>query len=231
MKIYDKLFKPLGYKVFPRNMFYKDNPYLDLYYDKLGLDWFGEFKVFRKTYITSFGAKTKSPEELIKLIEEYNKTRICPSYCYSPIATSWFNLQNAFTWYLKSLGFRKDTSSYDNSIFMIMTNIYGEEISRIYIDLPKDDSYNGSIIRYFNKGFSWIEVPFDSVDNMINAINSVLEPELLVNAANNIDAANNMTKDRTNTEASIIDNHLNIYKINIKNAVKQALQEALNKLN
>lgn len=229
MKKYDKLFKPLGYKVFPRNMFYKDNPYLDLYYDKLGLDWFGEFKISRKTYITSFGAKTKFPEELIKLIEEYNKTRICPSYCYSPIATSWFNIQNAFTWYLKSLGFHKDTSYHGT--FMIMTNIYGEEISRIYIDLPKDESYNGSIIRYFNKGFSWMEAPFDSVDSMISAINSVLEPELLVNAANNIDAANNMTKGRTNVEASIIDNHLNIYKINIKNAVKQALQEALNKLN
>lgn len=231
MKIYNKLFKSLGYKVFPRNMFYKDNPYLDLYYDKLGLDWFGEFKVSRKTYITSFGAKTKSPEELIKLIEEYNKTRICPSYCYSPVATSWFNVQNAFTWYLKSLGFHKDTSSYDNSNFMIMTNIYGEEISRIYIDLPKNESYNGYITRYFNKGFSWIEVPFDSVDSMISAINSVLEPELLVNAANNINAVNNMTKGRTDIEASIIDTHLNIYKVNIKNAVKQALQEALNKLN
>ena len=231
MKKYDKLFKPLGYKVFPRNMFYKDNPYLDLYYDKLGLDWFGEFKVSSKTYITSFGAKTKSPEELIKLIEEYNKTRICPSYCYSPTATSWANLQSAFTWYLKSLGFRKDTSSYNHSTFMIMTNIYGEEISRIYIDLPKDDSYNGSIIRYFNKGFSWIEASFNSVDSMISAINSVLEPELLVNATNNIDAANNMTKGRTDVEASIIDNHLNIYKVNTKNAVKQALQEALNKLN
>ena len=114
---------------------------------------------------------------------------------------------------------------------MIMTNIYGEEISRIYIDLPKDKSYNGSIIRYFNKGFSWIEAPFDSVDSMISAINSVLEPELLVNAANNINAANNMTKGRTDVEASIIDNYLNIYKVNIKNAVKQALQEALNKLN
>ena len=231
MKIYDKLFKPLGYKVFPRNMVYKDNPYLDLYYDRLGLDWFGEFKVSRKTYITSFGAKTKSPEELIKLIEEYNKTRICPSYCYSPIATSWFNVQSAFTWYLKSLGFHKDTSFYNHGTFMIMTNIYGEEISRIYIDLPKDDSYNGSIIRYFNKGFSWIEAPFNSVDSMISAVNSVLEPELLVNAASNINATNNMTKGRTDVEASIIDNHLNIYKVNIKNAVKQALQEALNKLN
>ena len=231
MKKYDKLFKPLGYKVFPRNMFYKDNPYLDLYYDKLGLDWFGEFKVSCKTYITSFGAKTKSPEELIKLIEEYNKTRICPSYCYSPTSTSWANLQRAFTWYLKSLGFCKDTSSYDNSIFMIMTNIYGEEISRIYIDLPKNESYNGYIIRYFNKGFSWIEASFDSVDSMISAINSVLEPELLVNAANNINAANNMTKGRTDVEAFGIDNHLNIYKANTKNAVKQALQEALNKLN
>ena len=40
-----------------------------------------------------------------------------------------------------------------------------------------------------------------------------------------------MTKGRTDVEASIIDNHLNIYKVNIKNAVKQALQEALNKLN
>ena len=166
MRKYDKLFKPLGYKVFPRNMFYKDNPYLDLYYDRLGLDWFGEFKVSRKTYITSFGAKTKSPEELIKLIEEYNKTRICPSYCYSPTLTGWANLQSAFTWYLESLGFYKDTSFYNHGTFMIMTNIYGEEISRIYIDLPKDDSYNGSIIRYFNKGFSWIESPFDSVDSM-----------------------------------------------------------------
>lgn len=229
MKKYDKLFKPLGYKVFPRNMFYKDNPYLDLYYDKLGLDWFGEFKVSRKTYITSFGAKTKSPEELIKLIEEYNKTRICPSYCYSPTSTSWFNMQNAFTWYLKSLGFRKDTSYHGT--FMIMTNIYGEEISRIYIDLPKDDSYNGSIIRYFNKGFSWIESPFDSVDSMISAVNSVLEPELLINAANNINAANSMTKGRTDVEAFTIGTDLNIYKTNTKNAVKQALQEALNKLN
>lgn len=229
MKKYDKLFKPLGYKVFPRNMFYKDNPYLDLYYDKLGLDWFGEFKVSRKTYITSFGAKTKSPEELIKLIEEYNKTRICPSYCYSPTLTGWANLQSAFTWYLKSLGFYKDTSYHGT--FMIMTNIYGEEISRIYINLPKDNSYNGSIIRYLNKGFSWIEAPFDSIDSMISAINSILEPELLINAASNIDAANHMTKGRTDVEAFGIDNHLNVYKANTKNAVKQALQEALNKLN
>ena len=114
---------------------------------------------------------------------------------------------------------------------MIMTNIYGEEISRIYIDLQKDDSYNGSIIRYFNKGFSWIEAPFDSVNSMISAVNSVLEPELLVNAANNIDAANNMTKGRTDVEAFTIGTNLNIYKTNTKNAVKQALQEALNKLN
>ena len=97
--------------------------------------------------------------------------------------------------------------------------------------MTKDKSYNGSIIRYFNKGFSWIEAPFDSVDSMISAINSVLEPELLVNAANNINAANNMTKGRTDVEASTIDNYFNIYKVNIKNAVKQALQEALNKLN
>ena len=97
--------------------------------------------------------------------------------------------------------------------------------------MPKDESYNGYITRYFNKGFSWIEAPFDSVDSMISAINSVLEPELIVNAANNINAVNNMTKGRTDIEASIIDNYLNIHKVNIKNAVKQALQEALNKLN
>ena len=66
---------------------------------------------------------------------------------------------------------------------------------------------------------------------MISAINSVLEPELLVNAANNIDAANKMTKDRTDVEAFTIGTNLNIYKTNTKNAVKQALQEALNKLN
>ena len=54
---------------------------------------------------------------------------------------------------------------------------------------------------------------------MISAINSILEPELLVNAANNIDAANNMTKGRTDVEVFGIDNHLNIYKANTKNAV------------
>ena len=65
----------------------------------------------------------------------------------------------------------------------------------------------------------------------LKCINAVLEPELLVNAANNIDAANNMTKDRTDAEAFAIGIDLNIYKTNTKNAVKQALQEALNKLN
>lgn len=228
MRIYDKLFKPLGYKVFPRNIFYKGNPYLDLYYDKLGLDWFGEFKVSRKTYITSFGAKTKSPEELIKLIEEYNKTRICPSYCYCPTATNWANIDNAFRWYLQSLGFVSDDSIFSCNTSMILENLYGEPIIKLSLYCKDDGS--GDIVRHL-KGFSWIEAKFNGVDSMISAVNSILEPELLVNATNNIDAANNMTKGRTDVEASVIDNYLNIYKVNTKNAVKQALQEALNKLN
>lgn len=228
MKKYDKLFKPLGYKVFPRNMFYKDNPYLDLYYDKLGLDWFGEFKISSKTYITSFGAKTKSPEELIKLIEEYNKSRICPSYCYSPTATSWANIENAFKWYLKSLGFVSDDSIFSYRTSMVLKNLYDEPIIKLSLNCKDDGS--GNIVRSL-KSFSWVEARFNGVDNMISAVNSILEPELLVNAANNIDAANNMTKGRTDVEVFGIDNHLNVYKANTKNAVKQALQEALNKLN
>lgn len=228
MNKYDKIFKPLGYKVFPRNMIYKDSPYLDLYYDKLGLDWFGEFKVYRNSYITSLGTKTKSPEELIKLIEEYNTTRICPSYCYSPIATGWANVDAAFRWYLKSLGFVVDDSIFSCKTSMILTNLYGEPIIKLSLDCEDDGS--GSIVRYL-KGFSWIEAKFNGVDSMISAVNSILGPELLINAANNINAATNMTKGRTDVEAAVMDNRLNIYKVNIKNAVKQALQEALNRLN
>ena len=228
MNKYDKIFKPLGYKVFSRKYFEPNSNKLDLYIDKLGLDWFGEFTVKGKNYITSQGDKTDSPEDLIMIITEYNKTRVCPSYCYNPTSTSWANLQVAFRWYLKTLGFHE--SSNWRYVDMVLTNVYGEEISRISIDLPKDGSYNGSIVRYL-KGFSWIEASFDSVDSMISAINSILEPELLINAATSISSVTNMTKSRTNTELTTITNSLDVYKYNTKNAIKSALEEALNRLN
>ena len=228
MNKYNKIFKPLGYKVFSRNYFEPNSNKLDLYIDKEGLDWFGEFTVKGKYYITSQGDKTDSPEDLIMLIAEYNKTRVCPSYCYSPTSTSWANLQAAFRWYLETLGFHTDSSWH--YMDMILTNIYGEEISRIRMYIPKDDSYNGAIIRNLAKSFSWIEASFDSVDSMISAINSVLEPELLINAANSINSVTNMTKSRTNTEFKAITSNLNVYKCNTKNAIKSALEEALNRL-
>lgn len=227
MNKYDKIFKPLGYKVFSRKYFEPNSNKLDLYIDKLGLDWFGEFTVKGKYYITSQGDKTDSPKDLIMLIAEYNKTRVCPSYCYSPASTSWANLQVAFRWYLETLGFHTDSGWH--YMDMILTNIYGEEISKISIDLPKDRSYKGSIVRHL-KGFSWIEASFDSVDSMISAINSVLEPELLINAANSINSVTNMTNSRTNTEFKAITSNLNVYKCNTKNAIKAALEEALNRL-
>lgn len=227
MNKYDKIFKPLGYKVFSRKYFEPNSNKLDLYIDKLGLNWFGEFTVKGKYYITSQGDKTDSPKDLIMLIAEYNKTRVCPSYCYSPASTSWANLQVAFRWYLETLGFHTDSGWH--YMDMILTNIYGEEISKISIDLPKDRSYKGSIVRHL-KGFSWIEASFDSVDSMISAINSVLEPELLINAANSINSVTNMTNSRTNTEFKAITSNLNVYKCNTKNAIKAALEEALNRL-
>lgn len=228
MNKYNKIFKPLGYKVFSRNYFEPNSNKLDLYIDKLGLNWFGEFTVKGKYYITSQGDKTDSPEDLIMLIAEYNKTKVCPSYCYSPTSTSWANLQAAFRWYLETLGFHTDSGWH--YMDMILTNIYGEEISRVHIYIPKDDSYNGSIVRHL-KGFSWIEASFDSVDSMISAINSVLEPELLINAANSINSVTNMIKSRNNTELKTITSNLDVYKCNTKNAIKSALEEALNRLN
>ena len=228
-KYYTQIFEPLGFKVFSRDFSNSAHGTFDLYYNELGCNWFGEFTVKGKSYITSQGDKTDSPEDLIMLITEYNKIRVCPSYCYNPAATSWANLGNAFSWYLETLGFHRDSGwHYTN---MILTNIYGEEISKIYIDLPKDDSYNGSIIRNIAKSFSWIEASFNSVDSMISAVNSVLEPELLINAANSINSVTNMTKSRTNTEFKAITNNLDVYKCNTKNAVKTALEEALNRLN
>ena len=228
-KYYTQIFEPLGFKVFSRDFSNSAHGTFDLYYNKMGCNWFGEFTVRGNNYITSQGDKTDSPEDLIMLITEYNKIRVCPSYCYNPAATSWANLQNAFSWYLETLGFHRDSGwHYTN---MILTNIYGEEISKIYIDLPKDDSYNGSIIRNIAKSFSWIEASFNSVDSMISAVNSVLEPELLINAANSINSVTNMTKSRTNIEFKAITNNLDVYKCNTKNAVKTALTEALNRLN
>lgn len=228
-KYYTQIFEPLGFKVFSRDFSNSTHGTFDLYYNEMGCNWFGEFTVKGKSYITSQGDKTDSPEDLIMLITEYNKIRVCPSYCYNPTATSWANLQNAFSWYLETLGFHRDSGwHYTN---MILTNIYGEEISKIYIDLPKDDSYNGSIIRNIAKSFSWIEASFNSVDSMISAVNSVLEPELLINAANSINSVTSMTKSRTNIEFKAITNNLDVYKCNTKNAIKAALTEALNRLN
>lgn len=228
-KYYTQIFEPLGFKVFSRDFSNSAHGTFDLYYNEMGCNWFGEFTVRGNNYITSQGDKIASPEDLIMLITEYNKTRVCPSYCYNPAATSWANLQNAFSWYLETLGFHRDSGwHYMN---MILTNIYGEEISKIYIDLPKDDSYNGSIIRNITKSFSWIEASFDSVDSMISAVNSVLEPELLINAANSINSVTNMTKSRTDTELTTITSSLDMYKCNTKNAIKAALTEALNRLN
>ena len=134
---------------------------------------------------------------------------------------------------MANLGFTDDDSWGNNwnENIKVLKNIYGETITKISLKTDyHNNNYEGVIYRSINGGWSWMESKFNSIESMFAAINSIVEPEILINAANALNISSKMTNKYNGIDFVKVDNSLNIYKMNAKNAIKNALENALNTL-
>ena len=232
-KFYNSIFEPLGYKVLSRDYSLKVNTIFDLYAIKSTseVEWFGSFNTIKKkgnVYYQNSDFITDSPKELVEKIKSHNDMQICPSYCYAPIYTPHTNLALAFKWYLTQLDFVNEP----DSDTMVLKNMYGENTCKVklYCDYEAKN-YHGEIIRYLTNGLSFIKTTFNSVDSMIGAINSIIEPELLIDTVQKLNIVKKMTDNRDySNEFVATDNMFTEHKINMKNTLKVALKNALEKI-
>ena len=238
-KFFTEIFSPLGFVVFNRNIEGEDSPIYDLFIksSERGLEWFGSFTYYIKNKTIYYNAENgniySKKEELINAINEINAKRPYPSYCYDPQSRPSYNLEKAYNWYMANLGFTDDDSWGNNwnENIKVLKNIYGETITKISLKTDyHNDNYEGVIYRSINGSWSWMESKFNSIESMFAAINSIVEPEILINAANALNISSKMTNKYNDIDFVKVDSSLNIYKMNAKNAIKNALENALNTL-
>lgn len=218
-----KIFESLGFLVFDNR-----EPTFDLYLKDTprGIDWFGDFSVSGKYYMTK-GKQFDKPEELIGYIKEENKKLPCPSFCYDPNCVPSFGVESAFIWYLRGLGFKLANDGYNH---MILVNLYGEDITSVYLDL--EDGVRGKVIRTIKGKFSWISSEFNGIQEMIGSVNSILGPELLLVATQTLKASLGMSSDRAGdiTANVLSTSNSTIYRANMKKTLKDALKQAYEEL-
>lgn len=159
-------------------------------YDKV-FAWFGRFKPSEDDkpiyYAIDLDKYFNTMKELIEAIGEFNATRLCPAKCYGDYGYKSLGIEMAFDWYTKLLGYQAPDDWRKPKNNMEMRNVWGETISSLYLSIKFDDT-KGSICVV--KDSSMLSVEFDGVDDMIKAINSIVTPELLLNATNALKAIN-----------------------------------------
>jgi hypothetical protein len=113
-----------------------------------------------------------------------------------------------------------------------MKNIYGEPISHIEVVMDNwDEGTSGKVYRSIGHGWTWCEVAFNGFEDVLGAINSILEPEALVNAAKYITTASNMNSERKDdVQAATVTNTLGVMKSNMKKQTISILENTLKRL-
>ena len=113
-----------------------------------------------------------------------------------------------------------------------MKNIYGEPISHITVVLDDwEKGTSGKVYRGIGKGGRWYEVCFKGFDDVLGAINSLLEPEVLTNAARYIASSSNLSPERKDeVQGVVVSPNLDIIKSDMKKQTISMLEKALERL-
>lgn len=210
--------------------------------------------VFRNgfNYITSFdlvkdgdfykyqynGQVYNAFSKMLKQAEKDNESKPFPSYVYCPITREPAKILHYVRDYMESIGFTIPQWGEEHFLCSgkgdsyVMKNIYGEPISHISVVMDDwEKGTSGKIFRTIGKGWSWCKVSFKGFDDVLGAINSILEPEALVNAAKYIATASNMNSERKDeVQAITVAPNLDIIKSDMKKQTISVLEKALERL-
>ena len=210
--------------------------------------------VFRNglNYITSFdlikdgdffkyqynGQVYNAFSKMLKQAEKDNESKPFPSYVYCPITREPTKVLHYVRDYMESIGFTIPRWGEERFLCSgkgdsyVMKNIYGEPISHISIEMDDwEKGTSGKVFRSIGKGWSWCEVAFKGFDDVLGAINSLLEPESLTNAARYIAMSSNMNSERKDeVQAITVSPHLDVIKSDMKKQTISILEKALERL-
>ena len=175
--------------------------------------------------------------EMLDAIRDFNNTREWPAYYYDPNARRSYITSCIIGNYLKLLGFEYPTfdEMWNNGMnststtYFVRHDIYGEIKRTLMLYIDDDNAEAGRIVIPIGR-YSWVESKFNNLHEAFAAINSLLEPELLIDAANNIKAVSEMTSDRQydNVYTKYADlNTMTIYTAKLKDALKPMLENAV----
>lgn len=212
----NKMFNPLGYRVYERNN--TQTEVYDLYVlnSPRGLEWFGEIPAFRKI-------KDIDPKSVISCIEDINENRILPAYCFDPMFNKEFKNQIIFREYLRSLEFEnaKWNSGYPDDT-MVKKDVYGNIC--FTITLSKNNVYTQS-----DNAIVSCDYDFNNYSSLIDAIDSLIRPYSLVSLMKNIkivEKQKGVIKGLTREEVI----GLNLKITSMKEEIISKLEEALKQL-
>lgn len=211
--------------------------------------------VFRKgfNYITSFdlikdgdfykykynGEFYNAFSKMLAQAEKDNESKPFPSYVYCPITREPYKVMQYVRDYMESIGFSIPQCGEEfrwngngTGDGFVMKNVYGEPISHILVVMDNwEEGTSGKVYRSIGRGWTWCEVSFKGFDDVLGAINSILEPESLVNAAKYIATASSMNSDRKdNMQAVTVTDALNVMKSDMKKQTISILENTLKRL-
>ena len=176
--------------------------------------------------------------KMLKQAEKDNESKPFPSYVYCPITREPYKVLHYVRDYMESIGFTIPQWGKEYCLVSgkgdsyVMKNIYGEPISHIEVIMDDwEKGTSGKVFRSIGKGWSWCEVAFKGFDDVLGAINSLLEPEALTNAARYIAMSSNMNSERKNeVQAIAVTPNLDAIKSDMKKQTISILEKALERL-
>lgn len=177
--------------------------------------------------------------KMLSQAEKDNESKPFPSYVYCPITREPYKVLHYVRDYMESIGFSIprwgekfcwNGGGYGDSF--VMKNIYGEPISHIAVVMNSwDEGTSGKVYRLIEDRWEWCEISFKGFEDVLGAINSILEPEALVNAAKYIATASNMNSERKDdVQAVTVTNSLNVIKSDMKKQTISILENTLKRL-
>lgn len=177
--------------------------------------------------------------KMLKQAEKDNESKPFPSYVYCPVTREPYKVMHYVMDYMESIGFSiphwgekfcwNGRGAGDS---FVMKNIYGEPISHIEVVMDNwDEGTSGKVYRSMGDGWTWCEVSFKGFEDVLGAINSLLEPESLTNAARYIAMSSNMNSERKDeVQAITVSSKLDIIKSDMKRQTISILEKTLERL-
>lgn len=177
--------------------------------------------------------------KMLAQAEKDNESKPFPSYVYCPITRDPYKVMHYVRDYMESIGFSIPRwgeqfcwSGRSTGDSFVMKNIYDEPISHIEVVMDKwDEGTSGKVYRSIGHGWAWCEVSFKGFEDVLGAINSILEPEVLVNAAKYIATSSNMNSERKDdVQAVAVTDALDVMKSDMKKQIISLLENTLKRL-